>query len=143
MASTTVFTENVIEVRIDRLYSRVAQWWSRKLLTSRLPVRVRPREPLRTFFMEKYSINNQTVSILLSWVQSGVVAIREIQRPFVWSKAQVRNLMDSLYQGYPVGYIITCKTACTLKMAQHHRAKCINDGQQRITALELQYSAKR
>ncbi len=87
--------------------------------------------------MEKYSINNQTVSILLSWVQSGVVAVPEIQRPFVWSKAQVRNLMDSLYQGYPVGYIITWQNPhVRLKDGTTSQGKHILiDGQQRITAL--------
>jgi uncharacterized protein with ParB-like and HNH nuclease domain len=87
--------------------------------------------------MEKYSINNQTVSILLSWVQSGVVAIPEIQRPFVWSKSQVRNLMDSLYQGYPIGYIITWQNPhVRLKDGTTSQGKhVLIDGQQRITAL--------
>lgn len=87
--------------------------------------------------MEKYSINNQTVSILLSWVQSGVVAIPEIQRPFVWSKTQVRNLIDSLYQGYPVGYIITWQNPhVRLKDGTTSQGKhVLIDGQQRITAL--------
>ncbi len=87
--------------------------------------------------MEKYSINNQTVSILLSWVQSGVVAIPEIQRPFVWSRSQVRNLMDSLYQGYPVGYIITWQNPhVRLKDGTTSQGKHILiDGQQRVTAL--------
>lgn len=87
--------------------------------------------------MEKYSINNQTVNILLSWVESGVVAIPEIQRPFVWSKAQVRNLMDSLYQGYPVGYIITWQNPhVRLKDGTTSQGKhVLIDGQQRITAL--------
>lgn len=87
--------------------------------------------------MEKYSINNQTVSILLYWVKSGVVAIPEIQRPFVWSKSQVRNLMDSLYQGYPVGYIITWQNPhVRLKDGTTSQGKnVLIDGQQRITAL--------
>jgi hypothetical protein len=87
--------------------------------------------------MEKYSINNQTVNILLAWVQSGVVAIPEIQRPFVWSKSQVRNLMDSLYQGYPVGYIITWQNPhVRLKDGSTSQGKhVLIDGQQRITAL--------
>jgi len=35
-------------------------------------------------------------------VKSGGIAIPEIQRPFVWSAIKLRNLLDSLYQGYPV-----------------------------------------
>lgn len=87
--------------------------------------------------MEKYSINNVKINILLSWVEAGVVAIPEIQRPFVWSKAQVRNLIDSLYQGYPVGYIITWQNPhVRLKDGTTSQGKQILiDGQQRITAL--------
>ena len=95
--------------------------------------------------MEKYSINNQTVSILLSWVQSGVVAIPEIQRPFVWSKSQVRNLIDSLYQGYPVGYIITWQNPhVKLKDGTtSHGKHVLIDGQQRITALRAAMLGKK
>ena len=87
--------------------------------------------------MEKYSINNEKVNILLGWVQSGVVAIPEIQRPFVWKKAQVRDLIDSLYNGYPVGYIITWQNpAVRLKDGtSSHGKQILIDGQQRITAL--------
>lgn len=87
--------------------------------------------------MEKYSINNQTVSILLSWVESGVVAIPEIQRPFVWKKSQVRDLVDSLYEGFPVGYIITWQNPhVRLKDGTTSQGKhVLIDGQQRVTAL--------
>jgi uncharacterized protein with ParB-like and HNH nuclease domain len=39
-------------------------------------------------------------------VRSGEIAISEIQRPFVWDSSKVRDLMDSLYKGFPVGYVI-------------------------------------
>ena len=57
--------------------------------------------------MAKYSVHQQPVETLLSWIKSGDIAIPEIQRPFVWNSTKVRDLIDSLYQGYPVGYIIT------------------------------------
>ena len=57
--------------------------------------------------MSKYSVHQQPVETLLSWIKAGEIAIPEIQRPFVWKAAKVRDLIDSLYQGYPVGYIIT------------------------------------
>lgn len=87
--------------------------------------------------MEKYSINNVKINILLSYIETGAIAIPEIQRPFVWSKAQVRDLMDSLYQGYPVGYIITwLNPHVKLKDGTTSQGKQILiDGQQRITAL--------
>ena len=54
----------------------------------------------------KYEVSQKEVSTLLEFIKSGEIAIPEIQRPFVWEKSKVRDLMDSLYQGYPVGYII-------------------------------------
>ena len=59
--------------------------------------------------MAKYSVHQQPVETLLAWIKSGEIAIPEIQRPFVWNSSKVRDLMDSLYKGYPVGYIITWK----------------------------------
>ncbi len=57
--------------------------------------------------MSKYSVQQHPVETLLSWIKSGEIAIPEIQRPFVRKAAKVRDLTDSLYKGYPVGYIIT------------------------------------
>ncbi len=54
----------------------------------------------------KYSVTQNTISDLLTWIKTGDIAIPEIQRPFVWNATKVRNLLDSLYQGYPVGYLI-------------------------------------
>ena len=55
---------------------------------------------------QRYSVTPHPIETLLTWVKSGEIAIPEIQRPFVWEATQVRNLLDSLYQGYPVGYLI-------------------------------------
>ena len=54
---------------------------------------------------EKYSIEHKTVENILGYIRSEEIAIPEIQRPFVWSGAQVRDLIDSLYKGYPAGYL--------------------------------------
>ncbi|MBL8165304.1 MAG: DUF262 domain-containing protein, partial [Anaerolineae bacterium] len=85
----------------------------------------------------KYSINSQPISILLSWIQSGEIAIPEIQRPFVWDSTKVRNLLDSLRQGYPVGYMIMWRNPdVNLKDGSKSNGKRILiDGQQRMTAL--------
>ncbi len=56
--------------------------------------------------LQKYSVNQQLIETVLAWVQSGEIAIPEIQRPFVWNTTKVRDLMDSLYQGFPVGYLV-------------------------------------
>ena len=60
--------------------------------------------------MPNFEVNNVSVSTLLGFVSDGTIAIPEIQRPFVWDSTKVRNLIDSLYKGYPVGYIITWKS---------------------------------
>ena len=57
--------------------------------------------------MAKYTVTQSPVSHLLALVESEQIAIPELQRPFVWDSIKVRDLMDSLYNGYPVGYLIT------------------------------------
>ncbi|MFN4212446.1 MAG: DUF262 domain-containing protein, partial [Microgenomates group bacterium] len=61
-----------------------------------------------------------------------------IQRPFVWSATKVRNLIDSLYKGYPIGYLITWQSPnVKLKDGSLSQGKIILiDGQQRIIALK-------
>lgn len=87
--------------------------------------------------MQKYTVNQYEIDALLAFVKTGEIAIPEIQRPFVWDASKVRNLMDSLYQGYPIGYIISWKNPnVRLKDGSLSEGKKILiDGQQRITAL--------
>jgi hypothetical protein len=87
--------------------------------------------------MQKYAVNQQLIETLLAWVNSGEIAIPEIQRPFVWDSSKVRDLMDSLYQGYPVGYVIAWRNPnVRLKDGSFSDGKKILiDGQQRVTAL--------
>ena len=87
--------------------------------------------------MAKFDVNNVSVETLLGYVNDGTIAIPEIQRPFVWDTTKVRDLIDSLYREYPVGYIITWKSPdVKLKDGSASEGKQILiDGQQRITAL--------
>jgi hypothetical protein len=87
--------------------------------------------------MAKYSVHQQPVETLLNWIKAGEIAIPEIQRPFVWKASKVRDLIDSLYHGYPVGYIITWRNPdVKLKNGELSAGKkVLIDGQQRITAL--------
>lgn len=87
--------------------------------------------------MQKYAVNQQLIETLLVWVNSGEIAIPEIQRPFVWDSSKVRDLMDSLYQGYPIGYVIAWRNPnVRLKDGNLSEGKKILiDGQQRVTAL--------
>ncbi len=87
--------------------------------------------------MAKYSVTQSAVTQLLADVKGDKIAIPELQRPFVWDSIKVRDLMDSLYKGYPVGYLITWQSVgARLKggqVAAHQQI--LIDGQQRITAL--------
>lgn len=87
--------------------------------------------------MPNFEVNNVSISTLLGYVKDGTIAIPEIQRPFVWDTTKVRNLIDSLYKGYPVGYIITWKSPdVKLKDGSSSEGKqVLIDGQQRVTAL--------
>src|SRR5499433_3718007 len=86
---------------------------------------------------QRYSVTPHAIETLLTWVKSGEIAIPEIQRPFVWSATKVRNLLDSLFQGYPVGYLIAWRNPdVKLKDGSTSSGKRILiDGQQRVTAL--------
>jgi hypothetical protein len=86
---------------------------------------------------QRYSVTPHPIETLLTWVKSGEIAIPEIQRPFVWEPVKVRNLLDSLYQGYPIGYLISWRNpTIRLKDGTPSAGKRILiDGQQRITAL--------
>ncbi|MQX37766.1 GmrSD restriction endonuclease domain-containing protein [Roseospira navarrensis] len=86
---------------------------------------------------QRYSVTPHPIETLLTWVKSGEIAIPEIQRPFVWDATKVRNLLDSLYQGYPVGYLIAWRDpSVRLKDGSTSSGKRILiDGQQRVTAL--------
>jgi len=86
---------------------------------------------------QRYSVTPHPVETLLTWVKSGEIAIPEIQRPFVWQATKVRNLLDSLYQGYPVGYLIAWRNP-TVRLKDGSTAagkRILIDGQQRVTAL--------
>jgi hypothetical protein len=86
---------------------------------------------------QRYSVTPHSIETLLTMVKTGEIAIPEIQRPFVWDATKVRNLLDSLYQGYPVGYLIAWRNPTVrLKDGTPSAGKRILiDGQQRVTAL--------
>lgn len=87
--------------------------------------------------MARYEVNNYAVETLLNNIKTGDIAIPEMQRPFVWDASKVRDLMDSLYKGFPVGYIIVWQNP-KVKLKDgttSNGKKILIDGQQRITAL--------
>ena len=86
---------------------------------------------------QRYSVSQPPIDNLFTWIRSGEIAIPEIQRPFVWNAIKVRNLLDSLFQGFPVGYLIAWRNPdVKLKDGTSSSGKRILiDGQQRVTAL--------
>lgn len=86
---------------------------------------------------QKYSVNQHPIQSLLTFVISKEIAIPEIQRPFVWDSTQVRKLLDSLFRGYPIGYLIAWRNP-NVKLKDGSSAngkRILIDGQQRVTAL--------
>jgi len=86
---------------------------------------------------EKYNASNLSIDQILNFIKSGEIAIPDIQRPFVWKPKQVRDLIDSLYNGYPTGYLIISQNP-NLKLKDgtlSEGKKIMIDGQQRVTAL--------
>ena len=88
--------------------------------------------------MAQFDVNSTSVENIISSIKAGEIAIPEIQRPFVWDATKVRDLMDSLYKGFPVGYIIVWKNPdIRLKDGSiSYGKKILIDGQQRITAIQ-------
>lgn len=84
------------------------------------------------------------VSDLLSDIQMGNLGLPELQRPFIWKDSKVRDLFDSMIQGYPIGYLMLwecpqeTEKRKTIGIENHSYdipAKVIIDGQQRLTSL--------
>lgn len=93
---------------------------------------------------EKFTLLQYSVGGILGLIETGQFVVPEIQRPFVWKKSQVRDLIDSLYNGYPTGYIITSKNPdVKIKDGGKSNGKhVLIDGQQRITALMAAIAGK-
>lgn len=87
--------------------------------------------------MPQYSVNNFTIDNVLNFIKNKEIAIPEIQRPFVWKGDKIRDLIDSLYNGYPIGYLIIWQNPDTVDKNGEKTVgkKIMIDGQQRITAL--------
>jgi hypothetical protein len=92
----------------------------------------------------KYSVNSHQLATIIAWIKAGEIAVPEIQRPFVWDASKVRDFIDSLYQGYPVGYLIVWQNQdVVLKDGTISSGKKILiDGQQRVIALQAAIMGK-
>lgn len=86
--------------------------------------------------------SSYSLSTLLEEIDRGEIALPDIQRPFVWKAAKVRDLFDSMYRGFPVGNLLFWATGAEMgarRIGTHaHEAAprlMIVDGQQRLTSL--------
>ena len=53
-----------------------------------------------------FSKTDGEINSLIDDIKNGDLALPELQRPFVWGNSRVRDLFDSMYQGYPIGYFL-------------------------------------
>ena len=91
-----------------------------------------------TLFIE----TRYTVKQLVGMIELGSLALPDLQRPFVWEKAKVRDLLDSMYRGFPVGYLLLWNAGSVISShtigtdgKQSTASSFIVDGQQRLTSL--------
>jgi len=90
-----------------------------------------------------YSTHNSTVQHLVSEIDAGTLALPDIQRPFVWKNAKVRDLLDSMFRGFPFGFILTWRSPSEVrtkaigiqKKGMRVPHALVIDGQQRLTSL--------
>jgi len=83
-----------------------------------------------------------TVNKLLEDIEIGNIGLPDIQRPFVWNKTKVRDLFDSMYRGFPIGYLLFWENGLPgehrligADRKQKAPVLLIVDGQQRLTSL--------
>lgn len=84
------------------------------------------------------------VADILSDIKNGRVGLPDLQRPFVWQDNKVRELLDSMMKGYPIGYIMLWASPDDYENTVHigknekiykRPNDLVIDGQQRLTAL--------
>ena len=85
---------------------------------------------------------NYSLAKLVEDIDMGEIGLPELQRPFVWPNTKVRDLFDSMYKGFPVGYLLFWASGMS---GDHHQIGTagkqkaprllIVDGQQRLTSL--------
>lgn len=92
--------------------------------------------------MSLFTTTSYPVSALIQDIDQGKIGLPELQRPFVWPNVNVRNLFDSLYRGYPAGFLLLWDTGADgdlrgigTQTKQTVPKIAIVDGQQRLTSL--------
>lgn len=90
-----------------------------------------------------------TLKKLMEDIEMGETGLPDIQRPFVWNTTKVRDLFDSMYRGYPIGYLLFWESGYSgdnRTIGSDHKQKVprllMVDGQQRLTSLYAVIKAK-
>ena len=91
---------------------------------------------------QQFATTSTPVSVLVEQIDAGELALPDLQRPFVWKRTAIRDLLDSLYRGYPAGYLLFWRTSNDVDSHKigtdpdiKRKSKMIVDGQQRLTSL--------
>src|ERR1017187_4405537 len=97
--------------------------------------RVRGRAPI-------FELGQRSIASLMSDIEREVIALPDLQRPFVWEDTKVRDLLDSLFLGFPVGTLVLWHTssdkdarALAAERPGLRATTLVIDGQQRLTSL--------
>lgn len=97
--------------------------------------RVRGRAPI-------FEHGQRSIASLMSDIEREVIALPDLQRPFVWEDTKVRDLLDSLFVGFPVGTLVLWHTsnekearALGAERPNLRATTLVIDGQQRLTSL--------
>ena len=95
-----------------------------------------------SYTTQQFSAENPPLHHLVHEIDSGKLGLPDLQRPFVWKRSRIRDLLDSLYKGFPAGYFLFWETPKDVdshsigsETDHHHQQKMIVDGQQRLTSL--------
>ncbi len=127
-----------IERELDRSLPRPAHDKTVAESPGGMPPAIAVTTPKTVFKKVEYDLAG-----LLTYIDNGDVGLPEIQRPFVWSASKVRDLFDSMYRGFPVGYLLfwensEIKGTKVIGLDGKPRKVpflLIVDGQQRLTSL--------
>lgn len=94
---------------------------------------------------ELFELKPSKVCILLDKVVNGEIGLPTLQRPFVWTDAAIRDLLDSMMKGYPIGFVMLWEPAGSYDKKEQKMLgqdayataahSLVIDGQQRLTAL--------
>jgi hypothetical protein len=91
---------------------------------------------------QRFSSETPPIHHLVQEIDMGTLGLPDLQRPFVWKRSRIRDLFDSLYNGFPAGYFLFWSTPKTIdshsigsQTEARDKQKMIVDGQQRLTSL--------